>query len=369
MFLSLIVFFYMWRIRLVARTHGSHPCNRGSIPLCAIELLYKINYLLNCLNLQPMAESGYPRNIGEDSIIESVQEHDAMEAKKNIELFRELPSKDIQFFASHLARPDGFVKTLITGQIATSAELTEKLPADFTRTHRSHYLGLGPTDYDGVPENDYISFSVGLPLPEYTSLKPRPGYHESGAGLGFIVPAELITERDDIGIESRMGGPLSLGSYELSNFKKSGKYEPHLERAVSYLEEYPILKYIRNDLLIDVLNIARKSGELTAENQPEVQLQTSDEGEYPRMSLSDTLVLCPERSRALVRKIIEKKLQGARKFSSQIKSVFSIDIENLDAETVLSDKNIYWYPQKNITEAVTYLTTHKEEAERLFGQQ
>lgn len=63
--------------------------------------------------------------------------------------------------ANNLARPDGFIKTIILGQIMTSSELAREISPEFVKTHRGYYHSFPPSHYDRWGENDYISFTVG----------------------------------------------------------------------------------------------------------------------------------------------------------------------------------------------------------------
>lgn len=270
--------------------------------------------------------------------------------ENNARLFLELPSKNVQIFAIQLARPDGFLKTLITGEIATSAELRKKFPTAHTKTHRGDYLGR-PND-EGEATNNYLSFKVGLPDDIY-------------GDMGFLEPAEKFLSRPEVDPEAEPGGVL-LDSADY--FKTTPQFEPGLNGAVSFLRENPLAKYVPKNILIDVIHASRKSGILTGKNSPEAHIfsENDDESLLPRLSISGMLVLIPEKNRDALVESLSLVLEDNQKISGQIREMFGVDITKLSAEQILQSKQIYWYPQDTIIEAITYLSTHKKRLEELL---
>ncbi len=295
-----------------------------------------------------------------ESVYDAVK--DEMDFEKNQRLFREMPSKDFALLVSHLTRPDAFIKTLITGEIASSEELRESFSEDFVKTHRE-YISLG--SWEEKPENDYVSFAIGLPLCEYASESSTEILKKGG--LGFVQLADTFLSRSDtVDSEAQLRQPFSRDLFEYNEFVKSEAYEQDFAEAVSFLKGNPFVKYLSKKHILDVLNVARKWGRLDAEHPVEIHISRDEEDRYPRMKVSDTLVLIPTSEREQALESLKKVIEDMKQHSSKLKEMFGVDVANLDAETLLNSYNIYWYPQDNITLAIEYLSTHKEKLESFF---
>lgn len=312
--------------------------------------------------------------------VENRESMDELDAVKNRQLFRDLPCSDLQFFAIHLARPESFLKILATGQIATSTEIREKFGKDFSKTHRGHFMMRGEEFVSSA--NDYISFSIGLPKPEYGSSRRfiTDDSEKTDNGMGFILKTENLFKNPGLARAGEVGGPI-MGtgdiSAKLDNFQSSDRYEPHLEDAVKYLREWSKPTDIEISEMENILHVARKRNSLNAINTPEVHLYSpqymdpnrdQDVPEVPaRLPLSQTLVLIPRKTKPLLIKALQLTINKLRVNKQGLQELFSVDTGQLSVEAVLGQYHIYWYPQSNITEAVEYLSTHKERFNELFG--
>jgi hypothetical protein len=87
--------------------------------------------------------------------------------------------------------------------------------------------------------------------------------------------------------------------------------------------------------------------------------------EPPRMSISQTLVLIPRKQKPLLVKALQMTIDKLHAVKQGLHEHFSVDVEQLDAAAVLDQYHIYWYPQDNITDAVEYLSTHKDKFDEL----
>ncbi|MBI3632077.1 MAG: hypothetical protein HY225_01375 [Candidatus Vogelbacteria bacterium] len=113
-----------------------------------------------------------------------------------------MSSDKIELLASHLMRPDGFIKALIVGKILTSEEISKKIGHGFARTHRGYYMTFPTPDEKNQTyhaSNDYVSFSIGVPQTMYTrSSYVRAELGGTSPGLGFILPASGLLNQNRV---------------------------------------------------------------------------------------------------------------------------------------------------------------------------
>lgn len=288
-----------------------------------------------------------------------------LDTEKIKRLFAELPLEKVELLANHLMRPDGFAKTLITGAICSSKELQEKIDHKFVKTHRGHYMSHTPDYYSG--ENEYLSFNVGKTQPQYQKAgnwhKPKEKTEENG--LGFTTLANKLMQRENV---SPVYGNFNLRQI-LEKEKDNPNFDLRLKKYANLSEEElwnADLRPKKEDFL-SLVDIARKAGKLFADDQAEINM-LKEEGNFPRLSLDETVILIPKKQKETIRRYLKKKINEIQKYASQIQNAFGIDVSKVTEETILSRKNIYWYPQENIEIAVEYLTTHSEKIKEFFPE-
>ncbi|MBI4276423.1 hypothetical protein HY629_01135 [Candidatus Uhrbacteria bacterium] len=272
--------------------------------------------------------------------------------------FVEAPSAEVRLLANHLMRPDGFVKTLILGDIRTSAELKKTVGQDFVKTHRGWYMSYPPNHYSG--SNDYVSFNVGKAQGMYavSGRSSTTVDDEWRGGLGFVMPAEALLGRPDV--------RLSWGMLGTNNALKKIRDTPLFEdqfRSVQTLpseEERDRDWHPKKDDILLRVHISRKAGMLTGTDQAEANIHAAA-GEFPKLSVQETVILIPDNRRAAFIRLVEKKLKEIQPCAEKLQRAYGIDVAALGADTVLArHPNIYWYPQDNAGLASEYLSTHPE---------
>lgn len=276
--------------------------------------------------------------------------------------FVELPSEKVELLANHLMRPDGFAKTLITGSIATSAELQKEIGQEFVKTHRGHYMSYPPS---GGGENDYLSFNVGKAQRLYQESSSQKLLRGWQRGLGFTVPAEKLMYQENV--------LPSYGGFYIKNLAKNLRdakaSEPAFEKFYNLAsDEMQELDFRppKKDFLT-LVNMARKAGTLTGGDQAEINMRKEKDGKLPRLSLKNIIILIPAQSDMAFKRYLDKKIKDIQPFSKKLFEAFGVDISKLTADIVLAKyKNIYFYPQKNIELAINYLTTHPERLKQLL---
>lgn len=273
-------------------------------------------------------------------------------------LFREMPSDKIELLANHLARPDGFAKTLITGCIAGSEELRKKIGQGFAKTTRGHYMHYPATDSFG--HNDDLSFNVGKPQRFYQETSTKRLNRDWKNGLGFSVPAKTLLARKNV--------EPSWGAFQLYKavqlLKQSPLSESEFEKYynISQTEAFEIDQYPPKEGFLTLVHMARKAGLLSGEpgDQAEINMRKENE-KFPRLSLEKTIILIPQKSKSVFEKYLSRKLKESMFSQDEIKSAFGVDVSGLNAEEIINRyPNIYWYPQENIGLAIEYLSTHPQ---------
>lgn len=276
-------------------------------------------------------------------------------------LFVESLSEKVEFYATHLMRPDGFAKTLITGSIVSSSELQNKIGRKFTKTNRGYYMRYPPSYEEG--ENDYISFNVGCPQRMYQeedtiAQQTNRNWEE---GFGFALPAKKLLDSTSV--------QPSWGNFHLKETIKKlknnpllsePKFEKYYNLSKEKVQEFD-LSPLKDDFLT-FTHMARKAGYLTEDNddQAEINMQKED-NKFPRLSLQNVVILIPLSAQESFKHYLNKKIREIQPFREKIKETFGVDILNITADIVLGQyKNIYWYPQKNIRSAIEYLSIYPE---------
>jgi hypothetical protein len=279
-------------------------------------------------------------------------------------LFIESPSEKVELLANHLMRPDGFAKTLITGSIRSSEELQGDIDYDFAKPHRSYYQG-DRKSFLGT--NDYLSFSVGKTQQLYHRGNPEKTPEKAGEnGTGFTLPARKFLSQDSVIPSWLCIGLEKMIAQEKEHF--SG--DPRLLKYVNFSDSQ-LLKFDerppKEDFLM-LVDVARKAGRLDGRDQAEVNMY-KQMSQYPRLSIDETIILIPEKQRKTIERYLQKKIREVQKYAEEIKRMFGVDVAKVQADDVLSRKNIYWYPQENIEIAVEYLTTHPEKIYEFLPQE
>jgi hypothetical protein len=296
---------------------------------------------------------------------EAMADKDELDTEKIKRLFVELPSEKVELLANHLMRPDGFAKTLITGAICSSKELRAIIDDKFVKTHRGYYTTSEPNYYSG--ENEYLSFNVGKTQPLYQKAGNwhKPEEKAEANGLGFSTPAKNLMERDTV---SPSWGCFHLDKI-LEKEKNNPNFDPRLKKYSNLSEEelWKIDHTPPKEDFLTLVDLARKAGKLFADDQAEINM-VKEEDNFPRLSLNETVILISAKQKETVRRYLQKKIREVQKYAPKIQEVFGVDVTKAKAEEILSQKNIYWYPQENIEIAVEYLTTHPEKIYEFLPQ-
>ncbi|MFA5830997.1 MAG: hypothetical protein WC878_04180 [Candidatus Paceibacterota bacterium] len=297
---------------------------------------------------------------------ENIEIPEEIDTEKIKRLFVELPFEKIEFLANHLMRPDGFAKTLITGSICTSEELQNAIDWNFAKPHRSYYMA-GPRTGSFSDTNDYLSFGVGKAQQMYQMGNPdKPMEKAKENGLGFTVPAKKLIE-NDIAIPSWLCiGLNKMVEREKEHFSGDPRFIKYINLSddqLSKLDERP-----QKEDFLTLIDMARKAGELDGRDQAEINMRKTND-KYPRFSVDEMIVLIPEKQRQTFEYYLQKKIREVQKYAEEIKRMFGVDVAETTVDSVLSRKNIYWYPQENIEIAVEYLTTHPEKINEFLPQE
>lgn len=274
------------------------------------------------------------------------------------QLFNESPSEKVELMASNLARPDGFAKTIILGQIMTSAELARAISPEFVKTHRGYYHSFPPSHYHQWGENDYLSFNVGKTQRRYQESSSKKSMRNWNGGLGFAIPAGKILKQD--------GTIPTWGGFEMRKVIKALKDSPlsekQFEKYYGLTEEqcWDIDRVPQKGDFLTLVHMARKAGTLNSGDQAEVNIHPERET-MPRIRLDTAIILIPAKNKEAFKMYLSKKLKEITPFAEKIKNLTGIDTTSLDADKILDRyHNIYWYPQENIELAVEYLSAHKD---------
>lgn len=293
--------------------------------------------------------------------------------------FIELPPEEVQLLAVNLARKEGFIRSLVLGQIITSSELNERVGNKFVKTHRGYYMRFDPGNQLYISgHNDYISFNIGRAQKLYT--RDADDYQEEenwDGGYGCAIPAEQIIDNSKT--------QCSWGCFNMPGLVKGEHYDGKNPELDNMIEKYPRFARFRklkelssNELwdydhvppkedLIDLVHITRLRDHLRGTDQAEVNLHKQGD-EYPRQNLDESVIFIPESEKDTIVADIEAELKLLQPFGDKIKALCGIDVTKLTAEQVLANyPNIYWYPQRNIGLAVLYLSTHPEEIKRIIS--
>jgi len=292
-------------------------------------------------------------------------QNDEINPEKIQRLFQELPSEEIELLANNLARPDGFTKTLILGQIMTSTELRKRIDPEFVKTHRGYYNSLPPSHHHKWGENDYISFNVGKAQRRYQENSGKKFMIDWTGGLGFAIPAEAILAQNNVtpnwggfqtkkAIKTLKGSPLSEKQFE-KFYDLTGEQCWDTDRMPP-----------KKDFLA-LVHMARKAGTLDSDDQGEINMHP-DREVLPHISLDSIIILIPASSKEAFKRYLSKKLKEIAPFAEKIKNLSGVDITLLNADKVLERyPNIYWYQQENIGLAIEYLSAHKEKVGELIS--
>lgn len=276
------------------------------------------------------------------------------EDEKTNKEFLEKPDNEVVIMATNLARPDGFAKTLITGSLATSEELQKYVGVGFVRTHRGHYFRFPqPRHPKEEGSNDYLSFQVGLPQRLYSQPSVSIQRDWRG-GLGVSMIAQSIVNNPHAVIR--------YGNLGLKNIVEKLHGGSELERKLISMRKDELREYDKTPPLEDLtelVQIARRYGFLDEErDQAEVNI-TKSENLYPRVSLSETIILIPANSKESMTRLVQIKLNECKKFAGNLKNMFGVDVTELTAVDIINRyPNIYWYPQSTIALATKYLSIH-----------
>jgi len=270
--------------------------------------------------------------------------------------FIKAPDSKVVLLATNLSRPDGFIKALICGEIATSAELQLRIDPRFVRTHRGYYMAPKPRYGEMGTANDYLSFSVGAAQKLYASSRPSDSPWRKGLGIATVADKMINTEPVEV-----VYGNFGLRKL-IENIRKRGASSPLeekiLEMSVEELKEYDLKPPVED--LYELVQLTRREGLLCGDDQAEIRI-IPEEGRCPRVKMSDTIIFIPARSRDAFERLMKIKIKDCVRFSEEIRRTFGVDVTSLTADKVLEKyRNIYWYPQANIDLAVKYLTTHPD---------
>lgn len=289
---------------------------------------------------------------------------DEIDAALIEERFANLANEEVTLLATNLARPDGFIKTLIMGSLITSKELIANINSTFVRTHRGYYKTWPPT-YDGGA-NSYLSFKIGCPDLDYTSPDSQSGSSKDKwkDGLGFAFIAEQIISLSNTVVNY---GNFGLYSHK-RNLLEEGKPLPP-ELAAMTDEEFLASEQIpsKSDF-IKFTHMARQYRTLHNNDQGELNIKAQEEV-FPKVDLKQGIIFIPLREKSAIKQLILTTISESLPFADQILEAYGIDIKSLTPEAVLNQyPNIYWYPQQNIDLAIKYLSTHPERIEQIIGQ-
>jgi len=300
-------------------------------------------------------------NISKQENIELPEELDTEKIKH---LFVELPSDKVELLANHLMRPDGFAKTLITGSIRCSEELQDRIAFDFAKPHRSYYQGNFKRFYD---TNDYVSFGVGKAQQLYhRGNSEKSAEKEKENGIGFTMPAKKLLSQNSVAPSWLCIGLPSLVEKHSERVVSDPRMEKYL--SLSWNELSDIDMRPKKENFLELVDIARKADLLDGRDQAEINMYKQT-GEYPHLALDETIILIPKIQRKTIEIYLKKKIKELQKNVEEIKQLFGVDVSTISVDSVLSRKNIYWYPQENIEIAVEYLTTHPEKIYEFLPQE
>ncbi len=282
------------------------------------------------------------------------------------ERFIELPSSEVELLASNLQRPDGFAKMLILGGLRTSKELQKNLGDAFPRTQRGTYMANAQYN---MPHhlNDYLSFKVGKVDRDYTEPSRYQREVQLGErrppGLGVVFPAAILLAKPTSAI--------GFGQFESRKAIQEippERMEPEFAPIVSASYDQHLDWNLKppKELFLALAQLARKTGYLSDGDQGELNLYQESEGSLPMLSLDDGIILIPAGSRPAMERLLRIKLLEMKPYTERIRTAYGVDIETLTpAEILNTHKNIYWYPQEDISLAVEYLTTRPDLIERI----
>ncbi|MBI3632078.1 MAG: hypothetical protein HY225_01380 [Candidatus Vogelbacteria bacterium] len=120
---------------------------------------------------------------------------------------------------------------------------------------------------------------------------------------------------------------------------------------------------------LPLTNLARKAGNLYGGDQAEVNMWPEN-NTLPQINITETIILIPLSKKEALKRLFETKRKKMEVYGDKIKETYGVDVDNISFEDIEKRYagKIYWYPQRNISLAVKYLTTHPKKIKEFCAE-
>lgn len=257
--------------------------------------------------------------------------------------FREASHEKVKMWAIHATKLHNLPLILNEGLIRSGSELGEVV-----HMHNRDRRKISIIEPD-------ISMTVGLPSRIYTDERAQSVYTEDNwrGGVAFLFNPEELSSVHSVKI--KYGGFVTyqeLHAYA-QDHELPGSYRKYLQFDK---DEFNKMEMVPEDMnqLIDFAQLARMAGKLNTSRSDEGEIGISGPGETPPEVPISEGVLCLPKHR---RPELLRYLGGAIKRH---------DLSIKDPESLIAlAPNVYWYSQRNLEDAVKYLSLHAEEIKKV----